>query len=91
MYIYIYIYINQLISLKTPPNSTWWVSKRNASSYATTTGSRSNNRRGSVKQGVLKKFQKFHRKTPVLKYLFNKAAGLQVCNFNKMRHSGVFL
>ena len=37
-------------------------------------------RRCSVKVGVLKKFRKFHRQTPVLDSLFNKVAGLQVGN-----------
>ena len=31
------------------------------------------------------KFRKFHRKTPVLESLFNKAAGLKACNFIKKR------
>ena len=31
------------------------------------------------------KFRNIHRKTPVLESLFNKVAGLQVCNFIKKR------
>ena len=31
------------------------------------------------------KIRKFHRKTPVLESLFNKVAGLRVCNFIKTR------
>ena len=31
------------------------------------------------------KFRKFHRKTPVLKSLFNKVAALKACNFIKKR------
>ena len=38
------------------------------------------------KKGALKNFCKFHRKTPVLKSLFNKVASLKVCNFIKKRH-----
>ena len=37
------------------------------------------------KIGVLKNFQIIHRKTPVLEYLFNKAAGLKSCNFIQKR------
>ena len=32
-----------------------------------------------------KKFRKFHRKTPVLKSLLNKVAGLKTCNFTNKR------
>ena len=39
----------------------------------------------SVKKGDLKKFRKFHRKTPVLESLFNKVAALQAYNFTKKR------
>ena len=31
------------------------------------------------------KFREFHRKIPVLKFLFNKVAGLKTCNFIKKR------
>ena len=37
------------------------------------------------KKGNLKNFEKIHRKTHVLESLFNKAAGLQPCNFIKKR------
>ena len=39
----------------------------------------------SFKMGVFKKFSNIHRKTPVLESLFNKVAGLKVCNFIKTR------
>ena len=32
--------------------------------------------RCSIRYGVLKKFRKFHRKTPVLESLFNRDAGV---------------
>ena len=32
------------------------------------------------KIGVLKKFRKFHRKTPTLGSLFTKVAGVKICN-----------
>ena len=37
------------------------------------------------KKSVLKNFAKFHRKTSVLKSLFNKIPCLQACNFIKKR------
>ena len=37
------------------------------------------------KKRYSEKFHKFHRKTSVLKYLFDKVAGLNVCNFIKKR------
>ena len=39
----------------------------------------------SIKKTVLKKSGNIHWKTPVLESLFNKAAGLQSCNFIKKR------
>ena len=36
------------------------------------------------------KFRKFHKKTPVLESLFNKVAGLKVCNFIKENPAQVF-
>ena len=39
----------------------------------------------SVKKGVLENISEFHRKTPVLESLFNKVAGLRICNFVKKR------
>ena len=38
---------------------------------------RSSHRRCSIENDVLKKFRKFHRKTPVLESLFNKVEGLK--------------
>ena len=38
-----------------------------------------------VKIGVLQKFHKVHRKTPVLDSLFSKVSGLKACNFIKKR------
>ena len=35
------------------------------------------------KRGVVKKFRKFHRKTPALESLFNKVVGPQACNLIK--------
>ena len=46
---------------------------------------RSSHRRCSVKNGVLKDFRKFHRKTPVLESVFNKVADLKAWNFIKER------
>ena len=46
---------------------------------------RSSHRRCSLKKGLLKNFTIFHRKTSVLKSLFNKVAGLEVCNCIKRR------
>ena len=43
------------------------------------------------KIGVFKNFRKFHKKTPVLESLFNKAAGLKACNFIKKRRQQSFL
>ena len=42
----------------------------------------------SFKMDVFKKFSNIHRKTPVLESLFNKVAGLKVCNFIKKRLQG---
>ena len=47
--------------------------------------------RYSVKVGVLKKFRKFHRQTPVLDSLFNKVAGLQVGNIKTNSNTSVCL
>ena len=44
---------------------------------------RSSHWRCSVKEAVHKKLRQFQRKTPVLKSLFNKVAGLRVCSFIK--------
>ena len=46
---------------------------------------RSSHQRYSAKKVFLKKFCKFHRKTPMLESLFNKIPGLQACNFIKKR------
>ena len=37
------------------------------------------------KNGILKIFLNIHRKTPVLKSLFNKVAGILACNFIKKK------
>ena len=47
--------------------------------------------RYSVTVGVLKKFRKFHRQTPVLDSLFNKVAGLQVGNIKTNSNTSVCL
>ena len=44
-----------------------------------------NHRRCFVKEGVLKKFANFTKKTPVLESLVHKVAGLKACNFIKKR------
>ena len=44
---------------------------------------RSSHRKCSEKKGVLKKFNKLHRKIPVLESLFNTVAGLQPASFLK--------
>ena len=41
--------------------------------------------KGLSNRSSVKKFHKLHRKTPVLKSLFNKVAGPQACNFIKKR------
>ena len=46
---------------------------------------RRNHRRCFVKEGVLKKFANFTKKTPVLESLVHKVAGLKACNFIKKR------
>ena len=38
-----------------------------------------------IKIGYSEKFRKFHSKTPVLEFLFNKVAGPNVCNSIKKR------
>ena len=44
-----------------------------------------------LKIGVLKRFCKFQRKTPVMEYLLNKFVGLKACNFiNKRFHHKCF-
>ena len=46
---------------------------------------RSSHRKCAAKKDVLKKFCKFHRKTPVIESLFSKVVGLKDCNFTKKR------
>ena len=44
-----------------------------------------------LKIGVLKRFCKFQRETPVMEYLLNKFVGLNACNFiNKRFHHKCF-
>ena len=43
---------------------------------------RSSHRNCTVKKCYWK-FEKFHKKIPVLEFIFNKVAGLRACNFNE--------
>ena len=53
---------------------------------------RSSHRKCFIKKAVIQNFAIFTWKTPVLGSLFNKVAGLQVCNFIKRDpKAGVFL
>ena len=84
MYICIYVYIYVV----NHPKSTakfLVMSERNASSYAATTGSRSSPRRCSVKLGAPENLTNLTGKHLCWSLLFNKVAGLQVCNFIKKR------
>ena len=45
------------------------------------------NRRGVHQNGCFKKFRKFHKKIPVLEFLFNKVAGLSTFIEKRLHHS----